>query len=279
MFCPKCGTKNEGDSKFCIKCGTALDADWLARLTVGPAPLEVGVKRRKWTATRVAVLVVTVGFALMVCGLLTRWLLSSPDSPVHVRRTRRTVAPIGRTRLEASESYQRFLTQEDYGQLALIAREFTHPLSRAVVTGTVTAADLINTPSDYERKTVTVLGKVIKKTLIYDLLPEDWPRSYLLVVDDETGVLPVIYRGYTHDIRPGDEVRVVGGFSRAGEGIHADAIDKADRLTMIMADPPLLTRILIFASIGVLAFAFFSMWMTWWLGRRARRVVASRRGQ
>ena len=278
MFCPKCGAKNEEGSRFCIKCGAALDADWLARPTVGPAPLEVGVKRRRWTATRVAVLAVTVGLALVVCGLLTRWLLTSPDSPVRVRRAQPTVAPIGRTRLKASESYQRFLTQEDYDQLGLIAREFTHPPGRAVVTGTVTAADLINTPSDYDGKTVTVVGKVIRKTLIYDLLPEDWPRSYLLVVADETGALPVIYRGYTHHIRPGDEVRVVGSFSRAGEGIHADAIDKADRLTMLMADPSMLTRILVFSSIGVLAFAFFSMWITWSLGRRTRRVVASRRG-
>jgi len=278
MFCPKCGTQNEEDSKFCIKCGTALDADWLARPTVAPAPPKIGVKRRRWTTTRVAVLSV-VGLAVVACGLFVAWLLTSKGSPVHLRRAQPTVAPIGRTRLKASESYQRFLTQEDYAQLVLIASEFTYPPSRAVVTGTVTAADLLNTPSNYDGKTVTVLGKVIKKTLIYDLLPEDWPRSYLLVVDDETGALPVIYRGYTHDIRPGDEVRVVGGFSRAGKGIHADVVDKADRLTMLMADPSMLTRILVFSSIGVLAFAFFSMWITWSLGRRARRVVASRRGQ
>jgi len=72
-------------------------------------------------------------------------------------------------------------------------------------------------------KTVRVMGQVTRKTLICNLKP-GWPPALLLVVDDGSGALPVLYRGAAEKVETGGQVEVVGAYSAAGGGIVAQSV-------------------------------------------------------
>ena len=287
MRCPKCETENPDDYGFCIQCGTPLTGDPAA------APSDAPPAKRSATRRADRRVVVGAGIALtivLLCaigvGLFVVIQVAVPDLFSGKRAKGAKPTPIfadeppegdtapasGLDRLQVwgPDAAERFLEPEDFEQLTAIASDFTHPLRRPLVTDTVTIASLVNTPSSYAEKTVLVSGRVLKRTLLYDLMPEDWPRSYLLVVDDGTASIPVVYRGYAQEIDVGDPVEVRGYLSQQGGGIHADLVSQVGLWTELTRSPRRLALLGILAGVVALAFAALSAVLLWLASRWAK---------
>ncbi|MBL7209070.1 MAG: zinc ribbon domain-containing protein [Dehalococcoidia bacterium] len=277
MYCIKCGTENDARAKYCYKCGTLLPTD----LEIGKAAAPY---RRaptlwqcivQWSLQRKVVAIAGLLAVVLILVVGIRALISVeetslPRFPTTPQTTWAVESSQMALRSEAAES---FMTEEEFGKLATLASYFTNPHTREVITGELKIAQLFTTPSDYDGKTVAATGKVLKKTLVLSVLPSGWPTSYYLIIDDGTASLPVLYRGNAKAIGVGDTVRVTGLFSKASEGINADAIQKADTLTSLASQPFLLILAYSLATVLVLILLPLSIRVLWRRHRQAKTKV------
>jgi hypothetical protein len=166
------------------------------------------------------------------------------------------------------------LTDQQWAGLAILAQAMTLPASRPVISGTVAVTELLSSVLPADGKTVRLIGQVTRKTLLCNLQP-NWPTALLLVVDDGSAAMPVLYRGGAESIEPGDQVEVVGAFSAAGAGISADDVRRntsEQDLTGLM--PRLLQlplRVFAVVAAAIVCFDLLVLWLGWRM-RRARGV-------
>jgi hypothetical protein len=261
VFCVKCGAANKPGSEYCIKCGVALM----------PAPLAPSSPRKH----RAVWLVGTAVLALIV--VLGVWVASqgrrrTAPTPGTASATSPTSAVVA-TR-EPGAGWNGPLSDKQWASLAILAQGMTLPASRPVISGTVAVTELLSSTLAADGKTVHLVGQVTRKTLLCNLQP-NWPAALLLVVDDGSAALPVLYRGGAEGIEPGDQVQVVGAFSASGAGISADSVR---RTTSGQGNTGLVARLLqlplrVFAAVAA-AIVFFDLLVLvlCWRMRRARRV-------
>jgi hypothetical protein len=167
---------------------------------------------------------------------------------------------------QTPESEMRFLPEDERDRFIDVAQVFTHPDTRRVLPDqTVSARSLIEYPENYDRYHVEISGKVISIHAVEKLLPTDWPMAYVIVIDDGTAWLSLLYRGDVSRLSGGGMVHVIGVFVNEGNAIHADVVypekaqaDWFDRLALYLPFSwpddlpvalPIATLILIFSGL------------------------------
>lgn len=278
MYCIKCGTENDARAKYCYKCGTPLPTDLEIGKAVVPYRRAPTLWQRivRWSLQRKVVAIAGLLAVVLILVVGIRALISAeetslPRFPTTPQTTRAVESSQMALRSEAAEN---FMTEKEFEKLATLASYFTNPHTREVITGELKIAQLFTTPSDCDGKTVAATGKVLKKTLVLSALPRGWPTSYYLTIDDGTASLPVLYRGNAKAIGVGDTVTVTGLFSKAGRGVNADAIQKADTLTNVVSQPLPLVLAYSLATVLVLILLPVSIRVFWRRRRQAKTRVA-----
>lgn len=116
------------------------------------------------------------------------------------------------------------LPPSEANKFVTVASEFTHPESRPVSEALLTARTLLDNPDQFDRHQVKLQGKIVSLNTVQQLLPNDWPVAYVLVVDDGTAWVPVLYRGYVGALNTHSHIQISGVFIAAGSAIHADVV-------------------------------------------------------
>jgi hypothetical protein len=126
---------------------------------------------------------------------------------------------------QTPESTLSVLPDEERARFIEVAQVFTHPHTRNVVfDGGLNARTLIENSLDYDGYQIQITGKLISIRLVENLLPRGWQNAYVIVIDDGTAWLPVLYRGHVSNFTHGDELTVNGVFVNAGQAVHADVV-------------------------------------------------------
>jgi hypothetical protein len=274
VYCIKCGTKNDKQAKYCYKCGTPLRTDLLidkARVSPRRFSLVWQAIPQRFPQRKIGAIAGLIVFVFVLgFGILATIRMEEPSLSHPLLTPQAVPTDEGGEITSRGESTPHFMTEDDLERLALIASYFTNPRSREVITSEIKVTTLFTTPLDFDGKTITLTGKVLKKTLVLDVLPSGWPTSYYLIVGDETDSLPVLYRGDAKAIEVGDTVRVTGLFSKTGRGVNADAVRKLDPLISIIARPLYLFLTYLIATVLVLVFLAFSIRTFWRMRRQAK---------
>ena len=277
MYCIKCGAKNDARAKYCYKCGTPLLTDLEAGKAAVPyrrlPAFWQGIMQ--WSLQRKMVVMAGLIAVVLILVVGIRAMIGTEETSLpRLPAATQTPQTVESSQIALrSEPTQSFMTEEEFGKLATVASYFTNPHTREVITGELKIAQLFTTPSDYDGKTVIATGKVLKKTLVLNALPSGWPTSYYLIIDDGTASLLVLYSGDAKAISVGDTVRVTGLFSKAGRGVNADAIQKADTLRNVVSQPLLLVLAYSLATVLVLILLPLSIRVLWRRRRQAKTKV------
>lgn len=116
------------------------------------------------------------------------------------------------------------LPASETNKFVAVAREFTHPETRPKSEEPFVAQTLLDEPYQFDGRQVELQGKLISINGVQRLLSYDWPFAYVLVLDDGTAWIPVLYRGYVGKLDIGGQMHVTGVFVAAGPAIHADVV-------------------------------------------------------
>lgn len=116
------------------------------------------------------------------------------------------------------------LSASEANKFVAVASEFTHPESRPISEVPFVAQTLLDNPYQFDGYQVELQGKIISLNSVQRLLPNDWPVAYILVVDDSTAWIPVLYRGNIGALNVHAHVQITGVFVAAGPAIHADVV-------------------------------------------------------
>jgi len=88
----------------------------------------------------------------------------------------------------------------------------SHPQLRVKGTFPLTAAMLASAPLEYQNHQVELSGKVVRINSTPATAVEGWEDAHVIVLDDTSAWISVVYRGGIKDLEVGDSVTVVGVF-------------------------------------------------------------------
>jgi hypothetical protein len=164
--------------------------------------------------------------------------------------------------VQTPESGIQMLPAEEQDRFIEVAQVFTHPHSRNdMLDAGLAARALIEYPLDYDGDHIRLNGKIINIWIVENLLPTGWPTAYVIVIDDGTAWLPVLYRGSVANFNIGDLLNVQGVYIGSRQAVHADVvyveIGQYDWLSRLPVEIPFdvpqgLPIGLIIASIGLI---------------------------
>jgi hypothetical protein len=252
VYCAECGAANEPSSAYCVRCGAHL-------MPAVKTPQQV-VRRPKhllWVAA--------VGVLAIILGAFAIWRTRGRAAPPRAQTV--GTATLVPTR-QPGTGWDEPLTDVQYLQLAALAQDVSFPSARPPLTDTLTVAELLSEPSRVNGKTVRMTGQVTRRTMVCNLQP-NMPSALLLVIDDGSAAMPVLYQGAAEGIEVGHAIEVTGVFLAQGKGIHADVARPldADRTDGGLLDPLMRLPFPVFVLAGAAAL-LFDLTVFWLVLRR-----------